>query len=117
MSKYDFFKEDSDLTEQQKKYCSCVLDVAGKQTPECLHQRAWRKVVAGEKCYMPWAVCAKSVGTTSRKCAANFNFFNMTDDQLKAYANLNRIDIPRPYNRNSMLENINHYKSEKYGIE
>lgn len=39
------------LTDKEVKYCHCVMDVKAKGTA-----------------YNPYAVCAKSVGTTSRRC-------------------------------------------------
>jgi len=51
-----YFKPDNDLSEREQKYCSCLLKVGSKGTA-----------------YNKYAVCAKSVGTTSRRCRQNYD--------------------------------------------
>ena len=100
-----FFKRGSDLTEKEEKYCRCVLKVGEKQPESCNLSEKGRG-----KCYNPYAVCAKSVGTTSRRCGENYNFEELSDEQIKAYARLSKISIPRPYNRQEMLNRIYKWK-------
>ena len=54
------FKPDSTLSDRERKYCSCILKVGSKGTA-----------------YNKYAVCAKSTGTTSRNCRANYDLENM----------------------------------------
>ncbi len=63
-------------SEQEAKFCRCVLHVAAKGSA-----------------YSPYAVCAKSVGTTYRWCTENvYDFESMADSDLRAYADLHGID-------------------------
>ena len=102
----NYFKPESELTEQQKKYCRCQMKVAAKQTPNCLKDKAWYQKRDGKECYNVYAVCAKSVGTTTH-CGVHYNFSGIPDDQLKAYANLHNKTIPSPYNRKEMIRILN----------
>jgi len=89
-----FFKEDSTLTEGEEKFCRCYLKVAAKG-----------------KVRNPYAICAKSVGTTSRKCGESFDFEAMPDDLLIAYLKVHKLEVPSPYNRKQALLTV--YRSKK----
>ena len=100
-----FFKDNNNLTEKEEKYCRCVLKVGEKQPESCNLGEKGRG-----RCYNPYAVCAKSVGTTSRRCGENYNFEELSDEQIKTYARLSKIAIPRPYDRQEMLNIIYKWK-------
>lgn len=102
----EYFRDPTSLSDQDKKYCRCTLHVAGKQTPKCLQNKAWFKTIDGQKCANPYSICAKSTKHTSRECAEHYNWSEIPDQELTGYANLNRIPVPQPYNRQQMLENI-----------
>lgn len=105
---------DEKVDERVGKYCRCVLEVAAKQSETCLTNKEWGKSVEGRQCYNPYAVCAKSTGTTSRVCGQNYNYNALPDKLLVAYARLNNITVPEPYNRETVLQNIQKYKQSKY---
>ena len=67
------------------------------------------------KFYNPYAICAKSVGTTSRECSDNYSFENIPNAELQGYASLHGIEIPSPYDRGELIENIRRWKEQKYG--
>lgn len=102
----------TNLNEQDEKYCRCILQVAGKQPPACNIERAWFKTRDGKKCVNPYAVCHSSVQRESGRpvCGPYYNFNNIPDQELIGYASLNRINIPQPYNREQMIENIYQWK-------
>lgn len=56
-----FFKRGSRLSAQQKKYCSCIAKVKRR---------------SGGRSYNPYAICAKSTGTSMgrRGCLQYYNF-------------------------------------------
>lgn len=115
-----YFIPDADLSEREKKWCRCVLKVADKQKGRCNTERAWRETRDGKTCYNPYAICSKSVGTSTRKCSQNYNFSAIPDDYLISYAQLHQkpkngmvMKIPEPYNREQMLKNIETYFSQK----
>jgi len=91
--KHPLIIADSLLTEQEKKFCSCVVDVAMKQPDSCNLEKAWFERREGEMCYNPFAVCAKSTGTSTRNCNANYEYANMTDEQLITLAHINNITL------------------------
>jgi len=96
----DWVDQEAVPNKNDRAYCRCVLKVAGKQSGA----------------YNPYAVCHASVkGESGRpECGPNYIFENIPDAELVGYAGLNRIDIPYPYNRQTMLDNINKWKSHKY---
>ena len=103
-------------TERLDKYCRCVLDVAAKNSQECLEQKAWGQEIGGRTCYNPYAVCAKTIGTTTGRspyCGQNYNYNELPDKLLVAYARLNKIEVPEPYNRQTVLKNIQKFKETK----
>lgn len=115
-----YFKSDSNLTEQQKKWCRCVLKVADKQPGACNTEKAWFETRDGKTCYNPYAICSKSVGTSVRTCGENYDFESLSDNHLIAYAELHQnskdginIEIPVPYDRTMMLMNIKKWKDLK----
>ena len=101
------------LTEPQKKYCRCVLKVAAKQAGACNVDKAWYESRDGVKCYNPYAVCAKSTGTTSRECGKNYSFKDLSDAELTAYAQLSGIIGVTTYDRNTLLSKIIGWKAYK----
>ena len=109
----NIIKKNSNLTEKEKKYCSCVLKVAAKQPASC--NRNVNSKAGTNSCANSFATCAKSTGGSNRKCGENYNFEGMDDTYLKAYAELSRIAIPSPYSRSKMIDNIYEAKAKKYG--
>lgn len=82
-----------DLADRDSKYCSCILQVAGKQSEKCLINKAWGQSVDGKSCYNPYAICSRV--SPGRKCAANYNFDAMTDSELIAFALLHNKEVPK----------------------
>lgn len=80
--------QNSMLSEDEQKFCSCVVDVAVKQPGSCNLEKAWFEERESRTCYNPYAVCARQIGTSTRNCDANYNFKAMTDRQLTALMNL-----------------------------
>ena len=116
----NFFLSGSDLPEDKRKFCRCTLKVADKQRGGCNIDRSWFKTIKGKKCYNPYSICAKSVGTTSRECGKNYDFESFSDNHLITYGQLHQKDkegiiihIPDPYNRQTMLDNIKRWKELK----
>lgn len=99
-------RKDADLTEQEKKNCSCRLDLAAQQPNACFTDKAWFKERDGKQCYNPYAVCGKSTGTNSKKCDLAYDFANMSDLYLVGYAKLQGIPIPHPYVKKDLLKTI-----------
>lgn len=111
----NYFKEGSDLREDEKKWCRCVLHVASKQSDQCLVDvnKNARKTYDGKTCYNIYAVCSSRVGTSSRKCGINYEFNNIPDNELIAYSKMKHIKIPVPYSRNNMITAIMEWKKRE----
>ena len=118
----DIFISGSDLSEDEKKYCSCVLSVGSKQSPSDLRERKYLnkdgKYVKGK--YNPYAVCSASTKSANRKCGTNYDFEAMPDELLRSYVNLMAKSIRKKgvtvppddkYNRKKWLNLIYQYKS------
>jgi hypothetical protein len=115
-----FFLPDTSLSEKQQKWCKCVIKVADKQRGACNTEKAWFETRDGQECYNPYAVCSKSIGTSTRECGKNYDFRSFSDNHLITYAQLHQkdksginIQIPEPYNRDEMLSNIKRWKELK----
>jgi len=104
--KHNILKQNSDLDERNQKYCSCVIKVAEKNTEKCNLEHDWGTVSGGKSCYSPYAVCAKSVGTTNRNCGSNYDYNSMTKEQLRAFLNINKIEVSKSLTRDQLLEMI-----------
>jgi hypothetical protein len=109
----NLFLPGNTLSEQEQKYCHCVLEVAAKQPGACSAERAWFEQRDGRTCSNPYAVCAKTTGTSYRHCGANYNYEALPDREIEAYANLSHIPVPEPYNRAQMITNIYQWKESK----
>jgi len=94
--KASYFKPDTTLSPEEQAFCRCVAHVEAKGTAR-----------------NPYAVCAKSVGTTSRRCGQEYEFSNFPDSELIGYAEQHKISVPRPYRRQKMLENITAWKAQE----
>lgn len=102
-SEHEFIIANSTLDEREQAFCSCVVQVAAKQPGACNLEKAWFEERNGEECYNPFAVCANSVGTTSRDCWNNYNFDVMDDKHLQSLAYLHNKPVPSPYDRDSLI--------------
>ena len=106
----NIIKQNSDLNDRNQKYCSCVIKVAEKNTEVCNLEENWGKTISGKMCYSPYAVCAKSVGTTSRQCDMNYDYKTMTKEQLISFLNLKKIKVNRSLTKDQLLEIIKNKK-------
>lgn len=84
----------SGLTEQEQKYCSCVVKVSAKKCTE------------GKTCVSPYPICAKSTKTTYRHCRENYDYSQFSDVELKSFAKLSKVAVPRPYIRRELIERL-----------
>ena len=80
------------MNEREQKFCACVVHVAEKQPGACNFEKAWFEERDEKVCYNPFAVCAKTTKTSTRKCREEYNYDEMTDSELKSIANLHGID-------------------------
>ncbi len=119
-----WYKKESTLKPRQKKFCSCTMEVAKRNSEKC--NRSFRrgnkrkeqltgKIVDGRKCYNPYAICASRVRTTTggRPCGDHYNYDKLPDDELRAYGELLNISTPKPFNRKTMISNIKRYKNQE----
>jgi hypothetical protein len=111
----EWIRNDTGLTEQDVKYCRCVLEVAGRQPRACNEEQAWFEQREGRTCYNPYAVCHRSISGESGRpnCGENYVFEKLPERELIGYASLQGIDIPDPYNRQQLIENIYRWKQEE----
>lgn len=86
---HDFFKTDTKLSEQEKKYCSCLV-----------------KVVNNGGADNPYAVCAHTVGSTTKECTSEYDFNKMPDNLLNAYAKLHKLQVYGNRSRSNLLQSI-----------
>lgn len=112
-----YFKPDHNLTAAQEKYCRCTLHVMSRDlqsgNKDCLSTKDWGP---GKDCYNPYSVCAKSTKTSvgrSPKCTISYNFSEIPDDELRAYAIVEGVTIPTPYNRTIMISNLEAWRTAK----
>jgi hypothetical protein len=105
----DYFKEDSGLNEKQKKFCRCTVHVGAKQEKSCTKA----KQGTSKSCVNPYAVCAKTTGTSSRKCGEVFEFKNFPKQELVSYARAHDIRVPAKARKQEILDAIEEWKSRE----
>jgi len=80
-----YFKSGTRLNERQQAFCRCEAHVSKSAAV-----------------YNPYAVCAKSTGTTT-PCWIHYNFDRIPDDELRGLARLHKVRIPSPYSRSKTI--------------
>ena len=109
------FKKDHKLTEEEREYCSCLLKVSRKMSPDCLQNKKWGKTDdEGNRCYNPYGTCGKN-GGSNRKCGMYYDFENFNLEQLKAYVFARKMEVRNSESKKMLLEDIQKYKKEEYG--
>lgn len=101
MLRQNYFDNDK-LTINQQKYCRCVASVQSSADWSCQEQ-IWGKA----NCANPKQQCQDLLANDSQpSCASSVDFFAMPDEDLVAYAQLENIDVPYPYDRSQMIANL-----------
>lgn len=103
------------ISDTQKRYCRCVLHVAAKNKKECnISKGISDKKSRTSDCVNPYAICRKNIKPETKYCAEYYDYSNIPDRELVAFAELHwdNIEIPEPYNRRKMLNNIKKWKME-----
>ena len=109
------FKKNHNLTDLERKYCSCILKVSESGSEECLTEKEWGGVDSnGKKCYNPYAVCGIH-GGSNRRCGMYYDFDKFTLEQLQAYAYARKVNIRNKNSRKLLIEDIVQYKLQEYG--
>jgi hypothetical protein len=97
------------VPENKMKSYSCSIDVANKNDESC-SKKDWG---TRKGCVNPWAVCAKSTGTSmgrSNEVSKCLDFDNMTLERLRGYAKLHGLQIPENANKPTVLAKIKSWK-------
>ena len=76
----DYFKNDTDISEKQRKYCRCVAHVKSKQSDECIESSFDKSV---DKCYNPYAVCTSRVGRDDTHCDKYYDYDKLPLNEIK----------------------------------
>lgn len=122
-TKGGYFKENSELSDAERRMCRCRLHVGAKNNEQCNVTEKWQQKLGGKQCYNPYAVCYSKVkGLTSNErsnlrygaCGKNYNFSGIPDDELQAYAQLSGVQVPKPYDRQRMIKTLEDWKRSKY---
>ncbi|MEM3857833.1 MAG: YbhB/YbcL family Raf kinase inhibitor-like protein [Candidatus Micrarchaeaceae archaeon] len=100
-------KKESELS-HSSKFCKCVASVAAKQNDECLENpsKYMRRTINGKTCYNPIAICKSSLEVKYGKCGKDFDYNNLSDDEIIGLAKLLKINIPEPYDRNILINKL-----------
>lgn len=114
-NKINMIKKGSSLTDKEQRYCRCVLHVAEKQSEDCLRGKKW--LTKNGKCYNPYAVCSKSVGTSVKGCGLWYDYENLTKSELLGYAYLEDMKVSRSDTRRQIIKVIKSSLSSKMNIK
>lgn len=109
------------ITDADARTCRCTLHVGAKQPEWCLEEHAYfqkrKNPSTGriESCYNPYAVCVSSTQHAyPGVCTEYFNFDEIPDDELRAYAHLHAgIKVPKPWTREAQMQEIRKYVCAK----
>lgn len=106
----DYFDQNSQLSENEQKYCRAVLHVAAKQDEWCLEGQKWNQENPDthKTCYNPYAVASKTVHRSSRPdCLLDLKLDAIPEAELKAEAYLHQMTIEQLYQKqNQMRSNL-----------
>ena len=94
--KKNYFKGENNLSNKEKRYCRCLVHVSEQESVN-----------------NPYAVCAKSVGTTSNKCSGSFDYEKFDKKELKGYNKLKGINSKGK--KDDLIKSLKKWKKEKYG--
>jgi hypothetical protein len=94
--RYDFILPSAPLTEEERKYCRCLLRVEER---------------GGAR--SPYAVCTARVGSQVRACSEYYDWPAMGFDVLLAYMKLHNINTSGVSDRASALQSIGRWKFSK----
>ncbi len=85
----DYFKPNTNLSGKKQRFCRCVAHMAEKNPASCYGgaNPEWKKGAKSRGCMNPYAICAKSVGTTSR-CYDQYDFRKIPASEVKALRRL-----------------------------
>lgn len=83
------------------EYCRCLIDIAKKNSSECNKNKNY----GYDKCYSPRAICNR-IPHESTKCSNKYHYDKMDDDELRALAELEGIDVPVPFSRRQLLRKM-----------
>ena len=76
-----YFRYPEEMSTMHKKYCKCIVDVAGNQSDSCLRRKSW-----GGGCYNPYAICTKSVGRRGAlRCYSHYKPSNIPASKWRKY--------------------------------
>jgi hypothetical protein len=118
--KVRWIRTGTNLSEEDKKHCRCLLDVAAKQSESCLRGKEWPKhgsyKDATKGCYGPYAICPDRSGKKLR-CGEYYNYEEIPDKYLLAYINLHNLPLANgaKATREEMLNAIYASKQLEYG--
>lgn len=89
---------DESVPEADRKYCSCIVQVAAAQSNECLKTKKWGDVLGSDglasKCADPYEVCAKNLKRPSGGCFTRMKLGEMTSNELVAFALFEGVVLP-----------------------
>jgi len=108
--------EEAVKEEGRGRRCRCILDVAAKQSEECLKglPETARKKISGKTCYNPYPICVASTKVGGRvSCYDYYQPQSLPDEQLKAFAIMEHIPTPSPFDRKETIKAIEAWKRKK----
>lgn len=100
-----YFVPNNPLTNELKKYESCVMKVAYKN-PEACEKKDW----GGGGCYNPYAVCGGGVKAEVSKW---IDFEALPNPELIGFARSHDIEVPKPYKRTLLIDRVEAYMENR----
>jgi hypothetical protein len=100
--RYDFIKTDAKLSDEEGKYCRCLLRVENSTTERYSSQK-----------YNPYAVCKSRIPASVYSCSPYYDWAVMGLPWLVAYADLHKINLNDRSSRESVLAQIGQWKTSR----
>ncbi len=94
--RYDFILPNAPLTEEERKYCRCLLRVEERGGA-----------------VNPYAVCSNRVGSQVQMCSRYYDWPAMSLDVLLAYGQLHKINMSGVTSRDRALQVIGRWKQSR----
>lgn len=102
----------ANLSDEDQKYCRCILEGAAREPDACITEKAWYQEREGHTCANPYAFCHYTIPAAGGRpiCGPNYVWENIPYKYVREYALMNHIPIPATENKDQLIQNIRQRK-------
>lgn len=106
------YQADAGISNQQKKYCDCIIEDAAKQPESCLIEQAWYQKRDGYTCSNPYAICGR-LPHDNNECFLHYDYDQLSKAELRALAILQKMSLPQNISRSELIQRFEDKRNSK----